>query len=203
MLPSRLRPQPTWQDRMGAACGGVGRHGTVRVRPGCDASGPLRMAFLLFWSGGISGSRAAMVHRYAELGGDGDPAGHDLFEPGEEDGAGADGEGGEGCAQSVVAALEAGAVGRVGGAEPSAVAEDPVACRAGGAGRSKSRRSCREFGAQSEEDRSTISAQRIHEMPFLKRMALWEAISPWMTSAGKNHQLLKTDLSRPFLRVLE
>jgi hypothetical protein len=79
--------------------------------------------------GGTDGSLAAVPPPAACIRG-GDPGGDDLLEAGEEDGAGAGREGGEGGAQRVVAALQAGAVGRVGGVEPAAVAEDPVASRA-------------------------------------------------------------------------
>ena len=80
--------------------------------------------------GGTDGSRALGGPSQVACDGGGGPAGDDLLEAGEEGGAGAGREGGEGGAQRVVAALEAGAVGRVGRAEPAAVAEDPVARRA-------------------------------------------------------------------------
>ena len=59
---------------------------------------------------------------------DNGPGGGDVGDAGKEDGAGAGGGGGEGCAEGVVACVEAGAVGWERGVEPSAVAEEPVAC---------------------------------------------------------------------------
>lgn len=57
------------------------------------------------------------------------PGGRDLGEVAEEARAGAGGEGGKGGAEGVVADVELGAICRVGGIEPTAVTEEPVACQ--------------------------------------------------------------------------